>query len=272
MPQFLLADKVGGGNILLTLIAYLYIVPMGEYWKAVAARAFDDTCRLLRLGSRGRIVIALALSILTIFFIWIWGDKGDVVGSLPKMLVAFEVFISIFILTYIWMFICAPATMQQEAKHLITELQQKLNLFPKPPSEEVWINPHEAYVLASQLRGLDAKTNQTADGHQAIWEEFKQRAADGELSIRGRPDRSGFYSFNRPLESIHPSHWLIYDFKDDTYVSVDDEGELAAVYTVDMRGPGTIRHNTDHRFYDLRFRKADVERLFKTKSSSSAQL
>jgi hypothetical protein len=129
---------------------------------------------------------------------------------------------------------------------------------PLPASQDTWINPRQAYLLAAQLKGWDSVTD--ADGRKrwSIFGLLRQYASDGELLIRGRFVSALKIESGSPMTNIPRDHWQTHDFQGPAYIPNDDENYIRFLGT-ERDGSNWLSHD---RYYDLQIRQSDVERLF----------
>ncbi|HZP98615.1 MAG TPA: hypothetical protein VFB13_03695 [Reyranella sp.] len=230
------------------------------YWGNVHRRAWLDTAKAVGLEGE-RFWVFLVLQLVVAIAIYAGLGEAGLEKAAPSRVVATAAPFLAFPIVYALKFIKALPALAAADRANIDDLQEQLNAKPKPPSQETWINPHDAYVLACRLRGLDAKSDPTGDRRYQIFEDFRQFAADDELKIRGRPVDGGGSFFIAPLEFVPSEHWRRFGFKEGAYIAND--GDVSEVTTEDSLPYGPSIGPRQHPYSDLYLRKSDVERLFK---------
>jgi len=102
------------------------------------------------------------------------------------------------------------------------------------PDEE--INLQQAYQLISDRLGLNDRLGGDADADAevrlAIFADLRQKARDGEIVVRGRPQRATPVSeMYKPREAIPPGHWRAMCFDIARYVFGDTEDLIQVAAT-----------------------------------------
>ncbi len=186
------------------------------------------------------------------------GEAGLEKAAVSRLAAAAAPFLA-FPLVYFWKFVAAVPALAAESAEVIIGLRGELKRKPVPPSQDLWIDPRQAYLLACERIGLAADDDPRSAASTGIFAELRQFASDGELAVRGRPRRLLDRHAVSPRKPVPPSHWERFGFEVAAYVGHADADTIRNACT---EREGLSFLDASVRYCDLVLRQADVERLF----------
>lgn len=98
-----------------------------DYWRKWTFRAWQDTCAMLGLESRGKAVVKIVIAVVGLVVVYkLLGDKPAATEDVVLRTGAFAAILLAFPIVYGWKFIAAPYRLDAEQQDIISDLRTRL--------------------------------------------------------------------------------------------------------------------------------------------------